>query len=171
MALVSFHIRSSFNEDDVSGLSTMHWLWGVVEPFEGLTLPFVISSWTKAAVVNLVSGVNTLPSATESWLVSVVHVCPRDGNRVCCWPSEEWRIWWRPLGIYFLFSLWSCPVVYEDEKRWTSLQWYPLSYDRIWYNQFYFTLVNTVVMFTVWSTQAACLSPKSALLTICEHHI
>lgn len=108
MALVSFHIRSSFNEENVIGLSTTHWL----EAFEGLTLLFVISSWTEAAVVTLVSGVNALPFWHQSGDWWVWHMCVLWWQSCLLLPSEEWRIWWRSLRYLFFFSLWfpSCSL-------------------------------------------------------------
>jgi hypothetical protein len=107
MALASYHIRSSFNEENVTGLSSTHWLWGVVEPFEGLTLPFVISSWTKAAVVNLVSGVNILSSATRE-LSGECGTCvcvPVMAIMFAAGLQKSWGSDGDILGIYFLFNL------------------------------------------------------------------
>lgn len=77
----------------------------MVEPFEGLTLPFVISSWTKTTVVNLVSGVNTLSSATRELsgecgtCVPVMAIIFAAGLQKSGGSDGD------PIGIYFLFSL------------------------------------------------------------------
>lgn len=138
-------MRSSFNEENITGPSATYWLWVVAEPFEGWTLPSVISSWMKAAVISLVSGVNTQPSATESCLVSVVYVCSCDGNRVSCWPSGEWRVCWRSLGVFIFCS--ACDPVLQfinmkgDEhlSRGTLLL-------KIWFGTISFTLLLLILL-------------------------
>ena len=117
----------------------------------------------------LVSGVNIKAFCyQESWLVCVVHVCPCDGNHFSCWPSEELKIWWR----FFTYLFAVHPVSKFIKIKQALLKWYFLWFDTIWFNHLHVNICNTVVMLTLLSTQAACLPPKSALLTrICENHI
>lgn len=75
------------------------------------------------------------------------------------------------LGIYFLFGLWPRLAVYKDVRDEPSSG--PLHLE-VWFGTVSLTLLSLTLLwcsFTARSTQAACLSPKSALLTICEYCI
>lgn len=128
--------------------------------------PFVISSWTKAAVFSLRCQCPARCHQRAVWWVWYTCVPAMAIVFAAGLQKDLMKVSW----VFIFCSACDRRLVIKDERRWASLQWCPPSQTGIG-TMFHFAPVNTVAMFTVWSTQDACLSPKSALITICENYI
>lgn len=133
-------------------------LGGVVEPFEGPNSPFCNLKLDKSCCCKL---------SLRCQYPALCH------QRAVWW---VWYMWWQSCSLLafrrvknlmevswvFIFCSACDPhLAIKDERRWASSSGTLCL--KTGFGTISFTLFLLIGMFTVWSTQAACLSPKSAL--------